>query len=124
VESDRLPWTQLEEDGELSFAVDTALYSVDAIQRAAYWLSDRCYVRLEPAQSGSLRVRLVARDEGASLKQLAGEFGNRLLDEQVRRQISLETAAVRDLLVRQAFVEADFGDEGAGDSDQPERSGA
>ena len=105
--------------------LDTAIYSLEAIQRACYWVSDRCHVFLEPAErADGVRARLVLKDPQWQLRDIAGEFGNRILDEQLRRQIADETRPLRDLIVTQAFAEADFEDNRGGDyREDPENIG-
>ena len=120
-----LPWTQVQSDSELTMTLDTAVYSLEAIQRACYWLADRCYVFLEPAEPAEgVRARVVLKDPQGSLQEIAGEFGNRILDEQLRRQIADETRTVRDFIVTQAFAEADIGDSRSGNYiEDPENIG-
>jgi His-Xaa-Ser system protein HxsD len=103
----------------LSF--DARVYSLEAVQRAAHWMTDRCFVVVEAdSPSESIRVRVAAK-EGAVLRTLAGELGNRALDEELRRQISAETKAIREAIVTQAFAEADLGDNRGGTvADDPE----
>ena len=106
-----LPWSQVESDTELSLTFDVAIYSLEAIERAAYWLTDRCYVKIEELDTGqAIRVRLVSKNAPEDLRAILGEFGNRVLDEQLRRQIARETGAIRDIIVAQAFAEANLDD--------------
>lgn len=112
---DPLPWSQQESDTELTLTFDLAIYSLEAIQRACYWLTDRCYAHIETPSPEQARVRLVLKNPSESLRDLAGDLGNRVLDEQLRRQISAETQAVRDLIVAQAFAEADLEESREGD---------
>jgi hypothetical protein len=39
---------------------------------------------------------------------VVGEFSNELINQQVRRDVANETKAVRELIVAQAFAEADL----------------
>ena len=107
---DPLPWSQIESDTELILTFDPAVYSLEAIQRACYWLTDRCYVHIETVPDQLIRARLALKNSAESPRVLAGEFGNRVLDEQLRRQIGAETRGIRDVIVAQAFAEADLED--------------
>lgn len=111
-----LPWTRVESDSEVTMVLDTGIYSLEAIQRACYWLTDRCHVLLQPAERAQdVRARLVLKDPKGSIREIVGEFGNRVLDEQLRRQIADETKTIRDLIVTQAFAEAELDDNRGGD---------
>ena len=107
-----LPWSQVEHETEFTLTFDVTIYSIEAIERAAYWVTDRCYVKIEELDSGqTIRVRLVSKNATEDLRAILGGFGNRVLDEQLRRQIARETGAIRDIIVAQAFAEANL-DEG------------
>ena len=64
--------------------------------------------------SDSPRVIAFARAAGTAAKdatdamEWAGRLSNALIDEQLRVSIAAETRAVRELIYRQAFAEADF----------------
>ena len=120
----QLPWSEIENERELVLSFDARAYSLEAIQRAAHWMTDRCFVVVEKDPSGaSIRVRVATKD-GAPQRALAGELGNRVLDEELRRQIATETRAIREAIVAQAFAEGDLGDHrGATLTDDPEGIG-
>jgi His-Xaa-Ser system protein HxsD len=50
------------------------------------------------------------------LHSLAGEFSNELINQRVRLQIASETRAIRELIVAQAFAEADLLDRSLSES--------
>jgi His-Xaa-Ser system protein HxsD len=120
----QLPWTEAEGNGELVLSFDARVYSLEAIQRAAHWMTDRCYVVVEKDHPGEfVRVRLASKN-GELPRTLAGELGNRVLDEELRRQILMETKTIREAIITQAFAEADLDDNrGASFADDPERIG-
>jgi His-Xaa-Ser system protein HxsD len=117
----RLPWSEENGEGGLVLSFDARIYSLEAVQRAAHWMTDRCFVVVEADSPGkTIRISLAAK-EGAVLRTLAGELGNRVLDEELRRQISAETKVIREAIVTQAFAEADLGDNRGGTfADDPE----
>ena len=49
------------------------------------------------------------------MNELAGEFSNELVNQKVRLDVAAETKAIRELIVAQAFAEADL--LGGGDSE-------
>jgi His-Xaa-Ser system protein HxsD len=85
---------------DLSF--DLAAHTVDAVQRAAYRLSDRisCEVTLG---EHSIDVRATVLDEGADADALMAEFRNEVLDQVLRERIRAETGDVRNLILALAF---------------------
>jgi len=124
VPQDSLPWAQVESETELTLTFDAAVYSLEALQRACYWLTERCYVYIETLPDEQIRARLVLKNSADSLRGLAGEFGNRVLDEKLRRQINAETQGIRDVIVAQAFAEADIEDSREADyNEDPEDIG-
>ena len=100
------------EDGALRLFLSTDIYSVGAILRSCYWLTDRCYVHLAPTNNGHIEATLIAKtgDESETSK-VAWQFLNDLVDNQLRVSIQQETAAVRDMIVAQAFSDVDVIDD-------------
>lgn len=89
----------------ISFEVDEAIYPLEALYGASYLFLERCYVFLSRTPSGAVTVRLTAR-EGASpeaLDALAGEFGNELLSQVTRLQLSQSTARIREFYTAAAL---------------------
>ena len=107
--SQRIAWTNHVSDKSLTLEVDTRIYSLEALFRVCYAYTDRCYLFLEPAtKEAVVTVRITAKQSDSDLNIIAGEFSNALIDERVRRDIAAETASIRELIVAQAFAEADI----------------
>lgn len=107
--SERILWTKHVSDKTLTLEVDTAIYSLEALFRVCYAFTDRCYLFLEPAtKDTSVVVRITGKKPDLGLDTVAGEFSNALIDERVRRDIATETMSIRELIVAQAFAEADI----------------
>lgn len=88
-------------DREIQF--DTSANSVDAVQRAAYKLSDR--LSSDVALDGTV-VRCVLHfsdDAAADVDGLVAEFRNEVLDQTLRERIRHETQDVRNLILAVAF---------------------
>ena len=99
------------DQAHIAIPVDLQVYSLDAAMRAAYKLTDRCFVFLERDQSsGGLMVFLIARSPSADLSPLALEFRNELLDQQLRCRLEEQFRDVRTLIVAQAFSEGNLVD--------------
>jgi len=46
--SARMAWIKHVSDNSVTFEVDTAIYSLEALFRVCYAFTDRCYLFLEP----------------------------------------------------------------------------
>jgi len=101
----------------LSLPVDTAIYSLEALFRVCYIFTDRCYLFLTPADESSvINVFITGKTSDCNLRAIAGEFSNELINQKVRSDIALETNAIRELIVAQAFAEADLLDRSLSES--------
>ena len=90
--------------------IDKTIYSIDAVLRAGYKFTDRAFVFLTADDEAPtlLVAALAPKDTTADLEQLAGEFVNELLDQQVRERVELRFGALRTLTVAQAFSEGNL----------------
>jgi His-Xaa-Ser system protein HxsD len=98
--------------------VDLTIYPIELVLRACHAFTARCYVQPRVAEKGSVTIVFAPRDERDSLRDLAGEFANALLDFRLRAIIAAETQTIRELLVAQAFCEADLLDRHEVESDE------
>ena len=106
---ERISWLQDITDENLCVCVDTATYSLEALFRVCYAFTDKCYLFLRPENGSSVvRVMFTRKIPDCDLPSLAGEFSNELINQRVRLQVALETRAIRELIVAQAFAEADL----------------
>jgi len=121
--SPQLSWVQEVADDSLVIAVNSDLYSLEALFRVCYLFTDRCYLFLiQGENSPVIQVRFTRKSPDTDLNRLAGEFSNELINQKVRLDIAAETKAIRELIVAQAFAEADLFDEGESEasySDDP-----
>lgn len=88
--------------------VDTSLYTLEALFRACYAFTDRCYLFLRRSGPAEVTVEFRPRQTGTSLPELVGAFCNELVDQRVRADLARETSRIRQWIVAQAFVEADL----------------
>lgn len=105
-----------ESDSELSATIrlDSRVYSKEAILRTCHWLSDIAYIHLpdSPDAKFVVHVRLktispsLANPSPAKIDDVIGEFCNSLLEFELRRQVEVETAPVRELILAKAFSES------------------
>jgi His-Xaa-Ser system protein HxsD len=98
--------------------VDLTIYPLELVLRTCHAFTARCYVSAHTAADGKVEIDLQPRDERDTLRDLAGQFSNALLDARLREIIGDETRAIRELLVAQAFCEADLLDRRDVESDE------
>jgi His-Xaa-Ser system protein HxsD len=107
--SGRISWLQELTAEGLCVCVDTAVYSIEALFRVCYAFTDMCYLFLQPEEGSSvIKVMFAGKTADCDLPSLAGEFSNELINQKVRLQIAAETRSIRELIVAQAFAEADL----------------
>ncbi len=88
--------------------VDTTLYGVDAVLRACYKFTDRCYLFLARSEGEHhIHVYFMSKPK-TSLSDILGEFCNELIDQNIRLALSQEFGPVRELIVAQAFSEGNL----------------
>jgi len=102
----------------MTITIDLSIYSLDVVLRTCHLFTSRCFVTPRAIADGRIGVEFAARDEKDSLRDLAGAFSNALLDSHLRAVIADETRAIRELLVAQAFCEADLLDRRGIESDE------
>ena len=90
--------------------LDTRIYSVDSILRAAYKLTDRCYLLLTSTSDSNnhCTVFIGLRTGNGIVDPLIGEFANELIDQQIRERLEKQFGDVRTLIVAQAFSEGNL----------------
>src|SRR5690349_16544919 len=89
-------------DGErIALRLDSSVYSVPAVLRAAYKLTDRAYFFLSREES-DLWVTITAKPQ-QELTPVVGDFTNELTDQQLREALQKEFGTVQALIVAQAF---------------------
>jgi His-Xaa-Ser system protein HxsD len=81
---------------------DAQAYSIDAVQRAAYRLSDRISCEISGGE-GTVEVEVTALENPSDVTVLIAELRNEALDQVLRERIREETADVRNLVLALAF---------------------
>jgi len=94
-------------DTELILKLNNTLYSDEIIFRAVYSFTGRCTILLDRIDPDHVLVHFTG-GEPSALSSLVGEFANELIDQRVRADVANETRAIRELIVAQAFAEADL----------------
>lgn len=101
-------WATVLDDGCVEFDVLISVYPMEAISKAAHEFTNRAYVLIRMIDVETVRISLKPTNTLNDITKLVGEFSNALLDHKLRVEIGHETRAIRELLVAQAFVEADL----------------
>lgn len=83
--------------------VSSNIYRIEAILKAAYKFTDKCYIHIEPATEDKFLVRIKTKNQSYSSQELAHDFCNELLDQELRIIIGQETEAIRNLIMAHAF---------------------
>jgi len=90
---------------EQTLSFEAALYSADAIQRAAYTLSDRLSCDVA-SDRGAYRCTLQLPDASSDeVDALLAAFRNEVLDETLRERVREQTHDVRNVILALAFSE-------------------
>ena len=92
-------------DGGAQVTFDETLYPLAAVYGAAYVFIDRCYVHLDRPADKRIAVTLRLKP-GSTLvaEELAGEFGNELLGQAWRHEISQENRSLIELVATRALA--------------------
>jgi len=102
-----LPWVEPGE-GCLRLTLDSLTYPEKAIFRTCYLFTDRSYIFLRTGKPTELIVEFRAKRDNEHLDSIVGEFGNELINQRIRLELATETQQIREMIVTQAFSEADF----------------
>jgi His-Xaa-Ser system protein HxsD len=108
IKSATLPWVSKLDNDELLLQLNLRIYSLDAVSKTCYLFTDRCYLFISEDTPTTLNIRFAPIRPDVDLNTLVGEFCNELLNQNLRHLITAETRTVRDLIVAQAFAEADL----------------
>ena len=92
---------------ELTISIDLKIYSIEAIERAAYTFTDNAYVEIRSKTDKNAEVSLSPK-EGAAFSGVAlrKEFMNELLHSELRCRISNTNQKIREYIVTQALLSA------------------
>jgi His-Xaa-Ser system protein HxsD len=103
-------------DSELSATIylDVRIYSKEAVLKASYWYTDLAYISFPESPESKLAVHIKLKQavptldnpKPGSIEEVVDEFCNSVLDFELRRQVEVETAAVRQLILAKAFSDS------------------
>jgi len=80
------------------------IYKPEAIRATSYKFTDRCYIKIDEPENGRIQVYFNHKQShDIPIEQLAKEFCNELIDQQVRLDIEQRFSDIRDAIVKKAF---------------------
>ncbi len=92
-------------DGRVELIVDLRAYRLAAVQKTAYRLAARCTAVLVDVGERSVTVHLTFSSPTSEphALEVARVFFQELLDQELREQIAVETAPLRNLILAHAY---------------------
>jgi len=90
------------EGNKLLLTVSNDMYEKEAILNASYKFTDKCYINIEPSDSIT-EIYFQRKNENIEIDNIALDFGNELIDQQVRLNTGREFKVIREELVKKAF---------------------
>ena len=96
--------------GVIALEIDRALFSMDALLKAAYKFTDRCHIFIQTHETRTDRWLVLMRPKQTAQTgdQLSGDFSNELIDQRLRERLEQQFGDVRTLIVAQAFAEGNL----------------
>lgn len=93
-----------EGNGRIMLILSKEIYQKEAIVLASYKYIGGYYVLIEPVDEHSIRICFESKTDATdSLKSMALDFCNEVLDQQVRLQLEQSYGSIREKIVEQAF---------------------
>ena len=92
------------EGDRLLLEISRKVYDTKAITQTAYKFTNKCYIHIDPISEEAIGAYFKSKPESrVSLEEIANDFCNELIDQQVRIDTERTYGNIRDAIVRQAF---------------------
>ena len=90
---------------DVKFQIDTKLFPIVAIMKAAYSFTDKYYIFFEYISEYSVEVKMKIKliSKSGNIKDAVGEFNNELLNQQLRILIFDQTKDIRQMILGRAL---------------------
>ena len=97
-------------NGAIEITIDLRVYRLAAIKKAAYRFADRFTAVLGSPENDRLplSLRFKATVAESMAQEIARQFFQELLDQELREQVAEETNAIRTLILAHAFSNVDL----------------
>ncbi len=86
----------------ITIYLDPNIYSLQAIKRASYDFTDRCFITINQDESGQIALSVTTKV--TAFNDTIQELMNSLLDHQIRVDLAQEFGVLRTIIVAQAFA--------------------
>lgn len=90
-----------------SFSICTAIYSIDAIFKAAYIFLDEYYIFLDRRDNDHITIHITAKNNSSVIlwDDIVNEFNNELLRQNCHYIIQRDSKNIRELILGRALYE-------------------
>ena len=93
-----------QEDDKLLLEVSNAIYDINALTNVSYKFTDKCFIYIDPISEIVVGVYFKSKPGiDIPLDEIAGNFCNELIRQQVRIDTEKKYANIRNAIVKQAF---------------------
>lgn len=97
-------FTYREEAGSCLFNINSELYPLGVVFKAAYLFIGEYYIFFDKAKAGYYLVKITPKqNSNVDFAKVAGEFNNELLNQAIRYDISQKTKNIRELVLARAL---------------------
>jgi len=96
--------TSEQADGRILLVLAKELYQKEAVFQAAYKFTHICHILIEPVDAANVGIYFRLKSElKKNLENVALDFCNEVLDQQVRLDLERSYGPLRELIVKKAF---------------------
>jgi len=95
--------TKYIEENKLLLKIDSKIYEQQAILNASYKFTDKCFINIELVGQ-YFEVYFQSQNSNVDLELIALNFGNELIDQQIRLDSGKEFKVIREELVKKTFA--------------------
>jgi len=97
-----------------TISLSANFYSKESLLKAAYWLSNRAVVHVPESDDGKFVVLIKLKQtiptldnpKQQNIEELVDEFCDSIIDFELRHEVEIETAQVRQIILAKAFSES------------------
>jgi His-Xaa-Ser system protein HxsD len=90
------------EGNKLLLKFSTDIYEKEAVLNASYKYTNHCYINIDVVED-VIEVLFQSKEDNVELSNVALEFGNEAIDQQIRLNSNREFKVIREELVKKAF---------------------
>ena len=92
-------------DKNVEIRLNQDVYPLKTIQSAAIKYADYCFIDIDIKSSDTISIIFrIKPGHSGSLNDIAAEFKNRVLEQQIRCDLESSFGHIREMIVKQAFA--------------------